>query len=430
MRSKTHLHRYLPIAIAALAAASAPSAYAGGIMLWQIGTPSLGTASAGWAATPEDAATAFTNPAGTVWREGMEVRGAAQALYGDIKFTDDGESNVSGGNGGNALGWFPGGGVFAAGKLTDNIGWGFATAGNFGLGLDYTDSWKGRRFVQNVDLLSMSLIPSLSWKMNDCLSLGIGLNAMVGYLSYQSAPRAGLAGGDAFLRYKDLEMGYGANAGIMYRPVAGTTFGLTYTSKVEFDFRDNLRLRNFGPLFAPAVERFDGIRTEIDVDVPPTVTASLQQQMTDSTTFYANLAWQEWSEYAGVSLELGDPVQTSIKVDRGYKDTGALALGIRHEFDQGMLNGWYLSTGLALESGMQNTSEVTADTVTNKTWTIGLGAGKELCPGLTMDIGYNYVSLGDIDIDQQGRPPFSPRLQGTYKDAHIQFLGTSVQFSF
>nr|WP_010131508.1 outer membrane protein transport protein [Microbulbifer agarilyticus] len=430
MPSNTPLRKYLPLAIAALAVSGAPAAHAGGIMLWQIGTPTLGTASAGWAAMPEDAATAFTNPAGTVWREGMDVRGAAQALYGDIEFTDDGQSNVPGNDGGNALGWFPGTGAFAAGKLAENIGWGFAMAGNFGLGLDYNDAWKGRRFVQNVDLLGMSLIPSLSWQVNDCLSVGVGLNAMVGYLSYQSAPRAGLAGGDAFLRFKDLELGYGTNAGIMYRPVSGTTFGISYTSKVEFDFRDNLRLRDFGPLFAPAVERFDGIRTQIDVDVPATLTASLQQEMTDATTFYANLAWQEWSDYAGVSLELGDPLQTTIKVDRGYQDTGALALGIRHEFDKGMLSGWYLSTGIALESGMQNTSSVTADTVTNKTWTLGLGAGKELCPGLTMDIGYNYVSLGDVDIDQQGRPPFSPRLQGTYDDANIQFLGTSLQLSF
>lgn len=419
--------KFLPLAVAI---SSVPVAHAGGIMLWQIGTPTLGTASAGWAAMPEDAATAFTNPAGTVWRDNTEVRGAAQALYGDVHFTDGGLSNVPGNDGGNPIGWFPGAGAFAAGKLTDDIGWGFAMAGNFGLGLDYTDSWKGRRFVQNVDLLGMSLIPSLSWQVNDCLSLGLGLNAMAGYFSFQSAPRAGLIDEDAYLRFKDLDVGYGGNLGIIYRPVPSTTFGITYTSKVEFDFKDDLKLRDFGPLFERVVGRLDGTRTEIGIKAPATVTASLQQKLTNATTLYANLAWQDWSDYAGVSLALDNPNQTAIKVDRGYQDTGAFAIGLRHEFARGMLDGWYLSTGVALESGMTNESDLTADTVTNKSWTFGLGAGKELCPGVEMDIGYNYGSLGDIDIDQQGRSPFSPRLEGTYEDTVLHFLGGSIQFDF
>ncbi|WP_299599356.1 OmpP1/FadL family transporter [uncultured Microbulbifer sp.] len=427
MKKHRPVKKLLPLLVALL---SAPAAQAGGIMLWQIGTPTLGTASAGWAAMPEETATAFTNPAGTVWRDKTEVRVAGQALYGDIQFTDDGLSNVPGNDGGNPLKWFPGLGGFAAGKLTDNIGWGFAMAGNFGLGLDYHDDWQGRRFVQNVDLLGMSLIPSLSWQVNDCLSLGLGLNAMAGYFSFQSAPRAGLIDEDAYLRFKDFDMGYGGNLGIIFRPVNGTTFGITYTSKVEFEFDDELKLRDFGPLFEPVVGRLDNTGTEIGINVPATVTASLQQELTDATTLYFNLAWQDWSEYAGVSLALDNPNQTSVKVNRGYHDTGAFAVGIRHTFDQGKLQGWSLSTGVSAESGMANTSSITADTVTNKSVTFGLGAGKELCPGVTMDIGYNYVSLGDIDIDQTGRPPFSPRLEGTYEDSALHFLGGSVQFEF
>ena len=276
----------------------------------------------------------------------------------------------------------------------------------------------------------MSLIPSLSWQVTDCLSLGVGLNAMAGYFSFQSAPRAGLINEDAYLRFKDFDMGYGGNLGIIFRPVNGTTFGITYTSKVEFDFDDELKLRDFGPLFTPIVDRLDGTRTDIGINVPATVTASLQQALTDTTTLYANLAWQDWSEYAGVTLALDNPAQTSVKVDRGYQDTGAFALGLRHELNQGALAGWYLSTGISLESSMANTSAITADTITNKSWTFGLGAGKEICPGVSVDMGYNYLSLGDIDIDQQGRPPFSPRLEGTYEDSALHFLGGSVQFEF
>ena len=412
----------------AIATVCSPAANASGLFLWQIGTPTMGTAAAGWAATPEDAATAFTNPAGTVWRDGTEIRGAAQLLYGDVQFTNGGESNVPGNDGGNPLKWFPGVGAFAAGRLSENLGWGFAMAGNFGLGLDYHDEWQGRRFVQDVDLLGMSLIPSLSWKVNDCLSIGLGANIMGLFLQYQSAPRAGLIDVDASLKYKDFDVGYGGNLGIIYRPVPTTTLGLTFTSEVDADFKDDLRLRGFGPLLEPVVRRLDQTPTEIDMTVPKTVTASLQQQLQPGTRLYANLSWQDWSEYAGVGLTLDNPEQTSAFVNRGYTDTGHFALGVRQAFSRGALRNWTLSTGLAYDSGMTNDGTVTADTVTGPSWTLGLGAGKELCPGVTLDIDYNLAWLGDIDIDQSGRPPFGPRLHGTYRDTALHFLGASIQF--
>ena len=42
------------------------SAQAGGLYLYELGTPDVGAAAAGWAARAQDAATAFTNPAGRV----------------------------------------------------------------------------------------------------------------------------------------------------------------------------------------------------------------------------------------------------------------------------------------------------------------------------------------------------------------------------
>lgn len=356
------------------------------------------------------------------------MRLAGQLMYGDIGFSDGGLTNVPGNDGGNPIEWFPGGGAYVAGSLIESLGWGVALAGNFGLGLDYDNDWAGRRFVQDVDLIGMSLIPSLSWKINSCLSIGAGLNVMGIYFKYRSAPRAGLIPGDAKLKYRDIDIGYGGNLGVIYKPVPSTTFGLAYTSEVEADFSDRITLENFGPLFEPLVERFDGTRVGIDLNVPATATASLQQELTPNTTLYANVAWQDWSEYAGVSLEIDNPDQTSIKVDRGYKDTGHFALGVRHLVSRGYLRNWSLSTGFAYDSSMASEAHVTADTPTGKTWRFGLGAGRELCPGVHLDLGYTFVWSGDIDIDQRGRPPFNPRLEGTYKDTALHFFGGSVQF--
>ncbi|SDZ84606.1 OmpP1/FadL family transporter [Microbulbifer marinus] len=428
MHPPKSLPKHFALVSAACALAMAPSADAGGLMVWEIGTPTLGTAGAGWAATPEDAATAYTNTAGTVWRDNTEIMASGQLMYGHLDFNDGGDSNVPGNDGGNAIEWFPGGGFFAAGRLTDSVGWGLAMAGNFGGVLDYDDNWKGRRFVTETSLIGMSLLPSLSWKASDCLSFGLGLNIVGSYYKYESRPRAGLAGGDARLKYDDTDIAYGGNLGVIYKPTAITTLGLSYTSEVDLEFSDRLRLRNFGPLFSQLVANLDGARTKIDMNIPQTITLSLQQRVSMATTMYANLNWQEWSQFGFIGFEIDNPAQTSVTIKREYDDTWHGALGVRHEYNAGALQGWSLSAGVAYDSSMEDLDSRSADVVVDKTWRLGLGARKELCPGLRLDVGYTLAWVGDPKIDQSGQPPFSPRLQGSYDDYSLNFFGASVQF--
>ena len=418
----------IALVVAACALSGAPIASAGGLMVWEIGTPTLGTAGAGWAAMPEDASTAYTNPAGTVWREETKLMASAQLLYGDLEFSNGGDSNVPGNDGGNAIEWFPGGGFFAAGRLTESFGWGFAVAGNLGGTLDYDNGWQGRRFVTETDLIGMSLMPSISWKASDCLSLGLGLNLMTGYYRFESRPRAGLLGGNARLKYDDTDVAPGGNLGIIYRPTASTTLGLDLTTEVNWEFSYNLRLGGFGPFFEQVFDRLNGQRLEIDMDVPKTATASLQQQLSGDTTLYANLNWQDWSNFGLVGIEIDNPDQTSATIDRNYDDTWHASLGLRHQFRSGTLAGWALSAGIGYDSSMVENEFRTADVVVDEQWRLGLGGQKELCPGLRMDVGYTLVWMGDTPIDQEGRPPFSPRLQGSYDDFSLNFFGASLQF--
>ena len=51
----------------------ASSAQAGGLYLYELGTPDVGAAAAGWAARAQDASTVFTNPAGMTRLEKSEL---------------------------------------------------------------------------------------------------------------------------------------------------------------------------------------------------------------------------------------------------------------------------------------------------------------------------------------------------------------------
>ena len=158
------------------------SVHGGGIELYEIATPDVGLASAGYAARAEDASTVFKNPAGMSQLQGAQFQGGLQALYGSVTFSPDANTSLGLGNndGGNAIGWLPGASLFVVVPLDEKWRVGFGTLSYFGLAEDYNDNWVGRYYVQKSSLLGMSLMPSVSYQATDWLSVGVGLNAMYG----------------------------------------------------------------------------------------------------------------------------------------------------------------------------------------------------------------------------------------------------------
>ena len=112
----------LVLALALLAGAPGRAA-AGGVLLYEVGTSDVGLASAGYGARAQDASTVLTNPAGMARLGGVNLLVGAQFLYADLAFTP-GEGTSPGlgtENGGNPVGWFPGGGAFFSYGITPDV---------------------------------------------------------------------------------------------------------------------------------------------------------------------------------------------------------------------------------------------------------------------------------------------------------------------
>ena len=98
-----HTHHGVLVAGVMTTMLATTGANAGGLFLYEMATPDLGTASAGRAAAAENAATAFGNPAGMTRLDQSQMLVGIQPAYGITHFDKDNETTISGGNGGNAL---------------------------------------------------------------------------------------------------------------------------------------------------------------------------------------------------------------------------------------------------------------------------------------------------------------------------------------
>ncbi|MBT3368381.1 MAG: hypothetical protein HN416_14610, partial [Nitrospina sp.] len=137
-----------------------PSAWGGGVWLYELGAPDLGTAGAGRAALGVDASTAGINPAGMTRLDRSQMLVAFQGIYIDSRFETD-VSGFGGGDGGNAGGFVPSASFHYVQSLTPDLKLGISVGSFFGLGVDYGDDWAGRYYTTEAELLTFGINPSV-----------------------------------------------------------------------------------------------------------------------------------------------------------------------------------------------------------------------------------------------------------------------------
>jgi long-chain fatty acid transport protein len=405
-------------------------AHAGGIALYEFGSPDVGLAAAGYAARAQDASTVFTNPAGMSRLEKSQVMGGLQGLYANLEFSPSSATTTSGSDGGNAVGWLPGGSLFVVQKLSPDWSVGFGALSYFGLSTQYDDNWVGRYYLQKGTLIGLTLTPAVSYRVNSWLSVGAGLNMMYGYLDNQIAVNnVGAARPDGQLKYDDNRWGYGANLGILVEPMPGTRFGLTYLSEVKLDFSAVPEFSGLGPVLE-ALLRSRGLTTnnlDLGMTVPQMVMFSAYHEMNKQWAIMGNIGWQDWSRFGYVDVGINSSNPTTLTTTSDYNDTWHVALGVQYR--PAMETPWIFSAGVAYDSSAVDDDKRTVTVPMGEAWRFALGAQYAFSQNLTVGAAYEFVWGGDMSVDQQ-RGPLAGRVAGDYSSTSFNFFALNLTWKY
>lgn len=382
---------------------AAPPAGAGGLLLYEVGTADVGLAAAGYGARAQDASTVLTNPAGMLRFEGTRILGGAQALYGNTPFdVGAGTSPGLGTEGGNPIGWFPGGGAFMTHRLSPKLALGFAATGNFGLAESYDEGWAGRYYIQEATLLGVSLLPAVAWQVSETVSAGAAANLMYGVLNEKVAIN-NITGPDGRLELDDTTWGYGLNLGLMYDAGAGTRAGLTWTSQVALGFEAPAQFTDL----APGLSAILGARGLLDANVgmglrvPQTVMLSTYRQLNPRVALLGSVGWQQWSKFGrvDVGVDSNDPV--SLTTTSTFSDTWHGALGLQHQAN----DSWRLDVGVGYDSSFQDSAKISPALPADSAWRFGLGLNKQAGPGFSWGLAGEYAYGGTLEVNKTGSAP-------------------------
>lgn len=403
------------------------SALGGGIYLSEIGPGEVGLASAGWAARAQDAATAFTNPAGMTRLERPTFQGSLQPLYLHLEFSpDSGTTNT--GKDGDGSGLIPSASAYYVHDLTRDLRVGVGLLGFMGMAFDMGDKWVGRYYVTDVKLQGLSLAPSLAYRLTDWLSVGAGMVVTYAMLEQKAKVNNALdAIPDGSLKVKDEAFGFAANVGLLLEPWKGTRFGVQYLSQTSLDFEDRIKFKNLGPGLSALLGAAGALDAKLDLGItmPQSVMASFYHDVTERWAVMGNVGWQDWSRFGKVDVTVAANNTTDLTAKLGYKDTWHGALGTQYRVMPPLL----LSLGVAYDSSMMDDKDRSPSLPVGATWRIGTGARYGLTSNIDLGVAYEIAWGGDVDMDVN-RGPLAGRVSGEYTNGALHVVNLSIDWRF
>ena len=164
---------------ALILAAFSGAASAAAFQLLEQNASGIATSYAGSAAVADNASTIFFNPAGMTQLPGLQISAGVVGVDPSFKFSNDGSSGLlgTGGDGGNAGGWAAVPNAYVSWQMAPDWFIGLGISSPFGLKTEYdSDNWIGKYQGIKSEITTVNYNPSLAWKVNDKVSLGLGLS--------------------------------------------------------------------------------------------------------------------------------------------------------------------------------------------------------------------------------------------------------------
>lgn len=467
-----HLHRIIALALAGACATAGASGY-------RFGSQSIsaqGTAEAN-GAEAADASTVFANPAGLSRLEGRQFSGGVTALAPHSTYQDAGSTRFTGGPSGGKAGqddYAPSAvaapSLYYSHRIDSRWTAGFGAFVPFGTDLSYDRDWAGRYSLTEIKLESLTLNPSMAFKLDERHAFGFGIDidymkaslaqavdvpgtivaAQHGgtgaVLARQIATLGGnpalLAGaGDAYARVKGKDWGVGFNLGYMFTLDQDTRFGIAYRSSIKHALTGSAAWDFSTVTLDPVVNgvlqgasRRQNSDARVELRTPETLSLSAFHQFDPRWAGMLDVTWSRNSRMEDIDIEFVGTGEGDEVIRQQWKNTVRVSLGASYKLnDQLTLRG-----GLAHNNAPVRSTELRhaalPDADRNQ---LSFGANWKLTPTSSIDLAYSYLDFKDaagsytnncnpVAVGCTGN---GETTRGTWK-THMQLLGVAYNQRF
>lgn len=413
-----HMSRLIPVLVSL---AFSGSVAASGFQLQNQTGSGNGNAFAGAAAAAEDAGTIMWNPAGmTYLPEGHSISLAGTLLGRKVDFSNDGSSAaitplgviaplVSTSNGGNAggLSLVPAG--YWAYSLSPNLRVGIGISPTFGNKTEYDFDFVGRNAGYFAEITQININPSMAFKVNETLSLGLGVDIAHNETHFKqgypitAAPNvpacaplptcAALNSANNFADIKGDDWAVGYNLGAMYQLSPAMRLALTYRSAIKFELEGSYDVS--APVAGGAIFGDQDIKATLKT--PSNVSFAISHKLNNQWEVLGDVTWTRWSVIDTLVLRNKATNATVASLSYNFKDTYRLGLGANYQYN----DAWKFRFGIAYDQSPVKSAADRTMTLpdSDRTW-LSIGAKYSLSKEGSIDFGYTHIFFKDAATER------------------------------
>jgi len=412
--------------------AAAPPGHAAGFSIFEQGARGMGFAGA-FVAVANDPSAIFHNAGGIGFLKGKNLYLGGTLVSPSFDFTGQDP--------------FPGAGVFESSassiiplpalyythQFSETVVFGLGLHSPFGLRTEWErpDQFTGRFLSQRADLKSVSINPTVGFRLADRLSLGVGFDFRLAKVELvRSVPTVNpftqrvtdIANADLA---SDWGTGFGFNLGLLAKPSDSWSVGLAYRHKVNVDFSGSAIFNQLptgnSQLDALVAATLPNGQTPLTTEISfPSIFSGGLAYTTDNWTFSAEADWFQWSSFDQLTIVFSDRPDLSQTIPEDYTNSWQFRLGVERRLGRSwaVRGGYYRDQSPA---PAESISPLLPDSDRN-----GFCLGGSWTNGkVRFDAGTWYVRGSERSTEGRNRD----RYDGTYKASAITF-GASFGYGF
>jgi long-chain fatty acid transport protein len=410
--------------IALLGASLASPAYAGGYRVALQGQKALAMGHTG-VAMSESAESVFFNPGAiTQLSANTDIVGGLAVLGSEAKYEE--EDTLSKAETDNPLGTpFNG---YVAQKWNDDVSWGLGIYTPYGNKVEWPTDWQGSHLVNNIDLKTIFIQPTIAYQLTPSTSIGAGPALVLGSVKFNRNLSTSLTNAQGKRSNVEIEANnvtaWGYNIGLLHKLSDNrTSLGISYRGEVTVEARGEDA--DFDDVPTALQSTFTDGDFDADLPLPAELTIGIAYQYSDRLTLAFDVNRTFWDTYDELKIEFDNGI-TSVN-PRNYEDSNIYRFGLQYRYN----DRWTLRGGVYFDESPVQDGYYAPETPRNDAIGYTAGATYNYSKNLQMDVSlliltfdneensYDYYEEGGVTI------PFG----GTY-DSSANSIGFGLSYKY
>ncbi|WP_421851533.1 OmpP1/FadL family transporter [Marinomonas sp.] len=428
--------------LVAASVAAATSAYSAGFALNDHSATASGKALGGVAASNEDISASFWNPAlfANAKETTVYVSGAYVMPSMDVTVESANSADV---NGAAAGGTAPLGtkstndsvnktlvpSVYFAKPLNEKTVAGISLNVPFGLSGDYGQDWAGRFHATETGIQDIALSFALAHKLNNWVTLGASVQIHKAEVILESAVGTPIsqAGGEGIGRIEADDTSYGYSLGVALEPKKGTRIGVGYRSKVDFDFKGDVKYTGVSAGLAKNGKLSNADVTD-SITFPSLLSFGYEQDLSPKLMLGVSAIKTGWGVMDGINIKFENPsTQKNSVLTFGFEDQWMYSAGLTYAYSDKLT----LRTGVAMDNSPVTDKYRSARTPDGDRKWISVGGTYDFNDMTSANFAFTHIMIDDVSVNRSGLTEDAARgtLKADYSSsANVVSVGVNMAF--